>query len=415
QTALRLCREQKRPALQQLQVLASLLSQYMRYQGSVASRPSEAAMADLRRDARGLAEQVADEPTLAFYYAADAFFPFWITGTRREPTIEELAESSATATLALEMARRLDDPNLQSMALDALAGTGQIAEDWGKSLDYSRQRLAFADRLRLSEKIDALSMVTWIAALLGDLAEAERVSAQGLAQIQPGQVPAWVLHLVSWRIYTLTLLGRWDDALAMAERARLLWIESGRPSSGYALRGFMSAIDIARARQDDRLLEVHRTVFDEITVQFAEGTRIRRWLGYGGSDFTVIERAVRLHFGEPLVRTEALERGLSYLLDHDRAPGVDLAEQLLSLRPGAFPILEAQAERVIGRAQRDAGRLARALGLLEHAGAVPYAARVRCELALITGDHQEMDAGLAVFERLGDLQQLGRFERLQVG
>jgi class 3 adenylate cyclase len=414
QTALRLCREQRRPPQQELQILASLLSQYMRYQGSVASRPSETAMADLRRDARAVAQAVTDERTIAFYRAADAFFPFWITGTDRRPSDEELAGSNAGASQALDVARRLDDPNLQSMALDALAGTLQIQEDWRKSREYSRQRLAFAERLTMEEKIDALSMVTWISAMLGDLDDAERVSAQGLSQVQPGQIPAWVLHLVSWRIYTLTLLGRWDDALTMADRARQLWIESGRPSSGYALRGFMSAIDIARARQDERLLEVHGTVFDEIAVQFAVGTRVRRWLGYAGSNLSVVEAAVGRYPLDQGVQLDSLERGLSCLLDQDRVPPIDLAERILSFQPGQFPILQAQAERVIGLGHRDVGRLSRALDLLQQAGALPYVARVRCERALFTGDHDEMDAGLAVLERLGDIQQLGRFERLQV-
>ena len=177
----------------------------------------------------------------------------------------------------------------------------------------------------------------------------------------------------------------------------------------------MSAIDIARARQDDRLLEVYGMVFDEIAVQFAEGTRVRRWLGYAGPDLSLVEDAVRLHPVDRSVQLESLERGMSCLLDHDRPPPADVAERVLAFRPGEFPILQAQAERVLGQSQRDVRRLSRALNWLEAAGAVPYAARVRCERALITGNHDEMDAGLAVFERLADTQQLGRFERLQVG
>src|SRR6202521_6905 len=150
-------------------------------------------------------------------------------------------------------------------------------------------------------------MGVWSSALLGEREEAERVSAQGLAQVQPGQVPAVTLHLVSWRIYTLTLLGRWDDALTMADRARQLWIESGRPSSGYALRGFMSAIDIARARQDERVLEVHGAVFDEIAVQFAVGTRVRRWLGYAGSNLSIVEEAVGRYPMDQGVQLDILE------------------------------------------------------------------------------------------------------------
>jgi hypothetical protein len=34
---------------------------------------------------------------------------------------------------------------------------------------------------------------------------------------------------------------------------------------------------------------------------------------------------------------------------------------------------------------------------------------------LLTGDRKEMAAGLTVLERLGDAEQILRFERLQVG
>ena len=69
----------------------------------------------------------------------------------------------------------------------------------------------------------------------------------------------------------------------------------------------------------------------------------------------------------------------------------------------------------MGRAERDRGRLDRSLALLERAGALPYAARVRCERAFITGDRAEMEAGLRVLEQLGDAEQVARFERLAVG
>src|SRR6202043_4258663 len=80
-----------------------LLSQCMRYQGSVASRPSEAAMADLRRDARALAQAVTDERTIALYRAADAFFPFWVSGADHQPSSEEMAESNTSASQALDV------------------------------------------------------------------------------------------------------------------------------------------------------------------------------------------------------------------------------------------------------------------------------------------------------------------------
>jgi hypothetical protein len=42
---------------------------------------------------------------------------------------------------------------------------------------------------------------------------------------------------------------------------------------------------------------------------------------------------------------------------------------------------------------------------------VPYAARVRCERALLTGNQTELEAGMRVLEALGDLDQLARVER----
>jgi hypothetical protein len=59
--------------------------------------------------------------------------------------------------------------------------------------------------------------------------------------------------------------------------------------------------------------------------------------------------------------------------------------------------------------------LAASLTLWEEMGAVPYAARVRCDLALLNGDRVEMDKGLAILERLGDRLQVSRYERRQVG
>jgi len=414
-TALRLCREQGRPPNQELHVLSDLVSTYMRFQGSVANRLPEDAMTELRQEAEALAARVSDERTLGAYFAAIAFFPFWV-GTHRPATDAELADAQKSADRALGIARRLDDPNLQSTALDALAGTSQLQDDWRQSREYSRQRLAFQERIALFEKVDAHSMVAWSSVLLGELDEAERITAAGLAQVQPGQVPAITLNLVGWRTLTLTLLGRWDDALTTAERARQLWIESGRPSAGYSLKGFMAAVDVARARQDERLVEQYGAINDEIAAAFSEDTASRYWLGYSNTDLASCQAAVEHFLLEPKLQMDRLERGLNLLLDHDRMPSTAGLLALLELcRRREFPIVEAQLERALGRVEHDLTRLDRSIRLLDAVGARPYAARVRCERALMTGDRREMDAGLALLESIGDGDQVLRFERLQVG
>jgi hypothetical protein len=222
------------------------------------------------------------------------------------------------------------------------------------------------------------------------------------------------MHMVAWRVYALTLLGRWEDALAMGERARQLWLESGRPSAGYALHGFMAAIDIARAHQDERLLDVFGTIHDEISAEFPENSQHRRWVGYGQGNLDAVADAVTRFLDGPAVQIQRLERGLSCLLDHDRLVSRTIADRALLIHPGEFPLLEAQANRLLGRIDRDPERLTRALAALEHSKAAPYAARVRAERALLTGDRAELEAAIAVLEQLGDKDQVCRFERLQV-
>ena len=416
QMALRLCREQGRPAEQELAIIVGLLAIYTRSQGSVADRLSHAAMAEFRQKARTLAAKVTDERILARYLAADGFYPFWLLGEGTAPSPADIAAGTASAEKALGIAKGLDDPNIESMALDALSSNAQIAGDWARSREYARRRLTFQERLSMVEKVDAHSMVAWSSALLGDLEEAERVSASGLAQIQPGQVPAWTLHLVAWRIYVLTLIGRWDEALAMGDRARQLWLESGKPSAGYAVRGFMAAIDVARARQDEQLAEVYRDLLATIVMAFPQDSPFRRWLGYGEADLFPIEEALE---GVPITTTgliERVERGLNLLIDAGKLPSMQRLNEILQrAQEGNFRPLEAQARRGLGIARRDVDMLSTSLALWEEFGALPYAARVRCERALLTGDHAELEAGLAVLDRIGDRLQLGRYERLAVG
>ena len=78
----------------------------------------------------------------------------------------------------------------------------------------------------------------------------------------------------------------------MGERGRQLWLESGKPSAGYAVRGFMALIDVAHARQDDRLAESYREILDTILIAFPADSHFRRWLGYGGPDLHPIRAAV---------------------------------------------------------------------------------------------------------------------------
>src|SRR5260370_35220437 len=50
------------------------------------------------------------------------------------------------------------------------------------------------------------------------------------------------------------MLGRWDEAVSTFYRSLEAWNDAGRHAAGYALRGFVAALDIGRARGHARLI-----------------------------------------------------------------------------------------------------------------------------------------------------------------
>src|SRR5207302_7112538 len=78
----------------------------------------------------------------------------------------------------------------------------------------------------------------------------------------------------------------------------------------------------------------------------------------------------------PGLQVERLERGLSMLLDHDRLPSrAGLLSILTFCGEHEYPLLEAQAERALGRVNRDLTRLEHSINLFDRSGARPYADR----------------------------------------
>src|SRR5205085_12249704 len=119
--------------------------------------------------------------------------------------------------------------------------------------------------------LDAQSMVVWLSSLMGDLATAEKESAEMAARLLPGQAPYPALHLFAWRSITLMMLGRWDEAVATFYRALEAWNDAGRHAAGYGFRGFVAGLDIGRARGDARLAGAAIEVMESIMARFAMG------------------------------------------------------------------------------------------------------------------------------------------------
>jgi hypothetical protein len=370
-------------------------------------------MDQMRAHGWELLAESTDIEARARFLIAEGFYPFWRAPGGGLPD-EQIAEAERSAREGLRLAEQLGDAQLRSAALDALAGCTALRGDWRGARELNYQRLGFIDQLDLIERLDTYSVIAWNAALLGDLDEADRVTATALGSLQPGQAPSWALHAAAWRIYALVLRGRWDAALSTAERAVQAWIEGGRHSAGYAMRGFLAAIDVARGRQDDVLFERFREVIDEITRAFeAEGRTEHsiRDRAYLAADLDTLV-TIADGFQQGFLGAERVERLLSLLTDRRVAPPPATLERIVEAsRSGALRILEAQALRALGAAGGDVALLSQAIVLLDLADAAPYAARARIERAQLTGDGDELAAGIRVLESLRDFDYLSRVEQ----
>jgi tetratricopeptide (TPR) repeat protein len=363
-------------------------------------------MNELRTRGRQLLAQAEDPRAIGRFLAADAFYPFWLQSIR-QPNSEVIAEAETSAGRAAEIAAELDDPELASAALDALGGCATAVDDWARALETARRRIKFEDRLGLYERLDAHSMVSWMSFLMGDLAEAERDSAEMVGRLLPGQAPYPALHLFAWRTLTLTLLGRWDESATTFWRALEAWNAAGRHAAGYGLRGFVCMIDVGRARRDARLEGAAFEAISSIVGRYPPEHFHRKLIAYAAGDagFTADDPSIDRRYPPELA-----ERRLCLACDNRQFLADPFLEaELANAVRQRVPLLEAQVHRAIGLAHRDAGQLSAAIGIWERIGALPNLGRARAERGVLNSDRAETDAALRLLQALGDANYVDRF------
>ncbi|TMD11897.1 MAG: hypothetical protein E6I96_13800 [Chloroflexi bacterium] len=360
--ALALYEAQEAPVDDRLRALAGILMVAMRWVGSVGDRPSEEYIADLRARGRNLLRDARDKYAIARFLAADAFFPFWIQGTR-DPSPEELALADEDAERARKMAIELGDADLESMALDALGGTSQAKSDWAAARDAAYQRIKFESSLGFYERLDAHSMAAWMSYCLGDLAATDRVSADMAARLLPGQAPYPALHLFSWRALALNMLGRWDEAVNVFWRVVEAWHDAGKHAAGYALRGFSVGLDIGRARGDARLAGTAAEAMQSILARFAAGHFYRAYDPYARGEPGLTDSD---SLGPAEAPAECIERRISLASDRREMLSEQLLERgLARANRSRFPLLEAQVLRARALARNDAADMSAAIAMWE--------------------------------------------------
>jgi class 3 adenylate cyclase len=409
--ALELAEAQGRPAEDRLRILARRLMVEMRSTGSVASRPSDEQMAQRRARGRALLAQAdPDGLAAARFLAADAFYPFWM---RHGISKEETDAAMRDARRAAAIAQHHGDIDLYSAALDASAGILNLRDDYDGALAVSKERLALGRRLAAIERLDAYSMTTWEASVLGRLSEAEAVSAEGIGQFQPGQEPGWMLHLLAWRIYALTLMGRWSEVVVLGLRSAQLWEEIGRESAGYAVRGFIAACHVARSRGEaaaEKLQATAEAILDQfVGAGDAPGALRWRYLPLLRLDCQGLREALAA-WRDQHSNPENCERQLNAMSDHGWNVAASTTDELLSraLQAGLRP-LEVQARRAMGLRDGDVGQLEEAAQLAEVCGAGALLARTRYEAARAKRDEAGMEAALRLLDAMGDRGQIARY------
>ena len=393
-----------------LRLIGGILIGLTRSAGAVADRPTDAVMDALRARGATLLARASEPFAQARFHIAEGFHAFWVS-TERPPTTEEIEVSAAHADAGLVIARELGDIGLQSAALDAVSACRMQRGDWTGTRETSRSRLHLGERLELAEKMDTYSVIAWSSIALGDLDEAVRISREGLGLIQPGQVPAWALHLVAWRLYAFALRGDWDDVPALADRGRELWIESGRIPAGYSLRGFIAARDVAMATRNDPLAERLTDVIFGIVDQFTAGPATTAQVDALRFKPAAIVELLRIAVNRRR-NPEGFERLVSGSIDRDEPLPLDALEAArAAYAPSNLAHVAVALARAIAVNRRDPVLLRQVLATYEAMRARPLIGRVRCELGRMTGDDAETEAGLRILRELGDQLQIEKFER----
>ena len=409
-SGLQIARELGLPPTDELRILSAQLMVLTRWYGSVGRARSPDLVRDLRRAGRKLLPLVTDDRVKASFLVAHAF-EAWVLINEGAVDVAEHRELLSIGNEALRLARRAGDANVESAALDALSSAALVDNDFRASLASVEERLALGDRLELAERTDARAMVAWHLTALGDIREAAAQASESLGLLVPGRAPSFVLASGAWLVADLHILGRWDEAISVATRVELVWQDLGRPAAGYAIQGFLAALDIGRARRDESLVERARASADAILDQFAPHDRVSRLRGLTRLDLPAIERDIVGAFGMFLGRIDHLDRAIVACADrgHRIDPAV-LRSLLAHVEPRGIRLVAAQARRALGLAIGEPAELRRALGEFEAMGAIPYAARVQVELGELTGERGIIDAGTGRLESLGDVDHLARIE-----
>jgi class 3 adenylate cyclase len=365
-----------------------------------------------------------DSEALMLLLAAQGFWDF---GYGISPDDPDGSRARAAGQRALQIARRLDRPDLQLIAYDALASSAGTRGLYGVARAFDPERLAVARRTHHPFEVgDTFYTAAWNAYEVGDYRDAVALAAEYEAEVEFA-APIGTLSIAAMARFAL---GDWDGALADQARVRELiggWMMDAPPpfaSGGY---GTEALIHVARGEGAETVAEVEEWQL--------VGHRRRRWplphLALALVRLGELERmrsiVVELS-GESAFGPRTLQLRCELIAEEgawDEAHAtVDAARRLAEA--GRLLALPLHADRLEGRARLAAGAPDAAIAPLERARAGFARLDARWEVAgteLALGEAlaaagrtdeaaEVVSAAAAEFERLRVPRELGRAREL---
>ncbi|MEO7664051.1 MAG: hypothetical protein ABIV26_02925, partial [Candidatus Limnocylindrales bacterium] len=393
-------------AEQELRTLAQAVLVAARWSGSVGvvRAPDEVQRRMARLRQLGTDPALSDRTRLLGQLAVS-----FSTSTSGAPGGDDLPAARTAAERALELARRLDDPDLNSAALDAMASVAiqdNLAEE---ALEHLAERLLLADRLTTNERVDAWIVTGWMHALLGQFPEADKALLEARAGLASGQAAGWTLGATSWRMLVLHALGRWDEALVEAARAEALWRESELQAPWFSLAGFLAVIAVSRSRADPVSADHWRAAATTIFQRSDPAIRTQRLVSFVNENLGALERDVVADFMVFSGRIDYVYLALGLLADRRHAAAVEHLDRIIDyMEPRNLLLVSSQARRLRGLVLRSPEDLEHARATFAAMGARPGEARATSELGLLLRDEAMVLRGIEALEALGDVDQARR-------
>jgi len=227
-------------------LLRKMLVIRTRWRGSLAGRLAEDEMEAPRAEARQLAEAAGDEEEGWRLRGADAFWPFW----RGVLTPEDEAEGRRLGPAAADCFEARGQWEALSEVLDGYGNVLQMAGAFAEAAASARRRLAIPT-LSYLERADACGLLATVGFESGDYAGSVEIALQTVNVLGQGMSAALLGNTVGYGAYSACLSGRWSELSELADKAEEAWEAFGRdPGARYLWRGFVSALHVAKARED---------------------------------------------------------------------------------------------------------------------------------------------------------------------